>query len=174
MPPLSEKPSFVVTGRVIKPFGVLGWVKVEILTTNPLRFQTGNTFVLEGKERGERLLLEEARESPGALLVKFQGLENREQADKLSGRMLMVTPEEVGEAPPESVWEHQLLGMEVFTRAGRRLGEVTEVMETGANDVLVVQGEKECLIPMISEVIAEIDLQRGTITIEPLPGLLEE
>jgi ribosomal 30S subunit maturation factor RimM len=47
-------------------------------------------------------------------------------------------------------------------------------METGANDVLVVQGEKECLIPMISEVIAEIDLQRGTITIEPLPGLLEE
>lgn len=173
MPPHPAKPSFVLTGRVIKPYGVLGWVKVEVLSANPRRFQPGNAFILEGEEEGERLLLEETQQGAGVLLAKFRGLETREEAAELAGRMLMVRPEEVGEAPPESVWEHQLLGMEVRTREGRCLGEVTEVMETGANDVLVVRGETEYLIPMTGEVVAEIDLESGIITIDPLPGLLE-
>lgn len=164
----------MITGRVIKPYGVLGWVKVEPLSANPLRFRPGNTFILEGKEAGERLLLEEARQGPGTLLAKFRGLESREEAERLSGRMLMVTPQEVGEAPAGEVWEHQLLGAKVHTRDGRYLGEVAEVLETGANDVLVVKGENECLIPMTREVVIEMDLEEGTITIEPLPGLLEE
>lgn len=170
----SGRPQYIVTGKVIKPHGVLGWVKVEVLSTNPRRFQPGNTFILEGRERGERLLLEERREGTGALLVKFGGLEKREQADELTGRRLLVTPDEVGEAPPESFWEHQLIGTTVVTRGGMCLGEVVEVMETGANDVLVVEGETECLIPMIEEVVLEIDIEAGTIIIEPLPGLLEE
>jgi len=73
-----------------------------------------------------------------------------------------------------SFWEHQLIGTTVLTRAGECLGEVAEVMETGANDVLVVKGEKERLIPLIEEVISEIDTEAGTIIIDPLPGLLEE
>jgi 16S rRNA processing protein RimM len=164
----------VITGRVIKPYGVFGWVKVELLSANPQRFQPGNTFILEGKERGERLLLEEARQGSGVLLAKFQGLESREEAEKIAGRLLMVTPQEVGEATPGEVWEHQLLGIKVSTREGRYLGEVAEVLETGANDVLVVRGDTECLIPMTREVVMEIDLEEGIVIIEPLPGLLEE
>jgi 16S rRNA processing protein RimM len=174
MPPLPGKPPLVITGRVIKPYGVNGWVKVEPLTANPRRFQPGNAFILEGRERGERLSLEEARQGSGALLAKFQGLDSREDAEKITGRLLMVTPQEVGEAPEGEVWEHQLLGAKVRTREGRHLGEVSEVLETGANDVLVVQGDREYLIPMTREVVVEIDLEEGTITIEPLPGLLEE
>ncbi len=174
MPPFPGKPPLVITGRVIKPYGVHGWVKVEQFSANPLRFQTGNTFILEGREAGERLLLEEARQGPGCLLIKFRGLEGREEAEKLAGRMLLVTPQEVGEAPPGEVWEHQILGAKVHTRDGRCLGEVVEVMETGANDVLVVRGERECLIPMTREVVTEMDLEEGTITVDPIPGLLEE
>jgi 16S rRNA processing protein RimM len=174
MPPRPAKDSLVITGRVIKPYGVLGWVKVEPLSANPQRYQPGNSFILEGKESGERLLLEEVREGSGVLLIKFQGFEDREGAEKLSGRLLMVEPSEVGEAPPGSYWEHQLLGLEVRTRDGRCLGKVAEVLETGANDVLVVKGEAECLIPMTAEVVKEIDLEVGMVTIDPLPGLLEE
>jgi len=174
MPPTPGRPSLVVTGRVIKPYGVRGWVKIEVLSLNPLRFQTGNSFVLEGKEEGSRLVIEEMQETGGALLVKFQGMEDRRQAELIAGRRLLVTPEEIGEAPDDAFWEHQVMGMEVRTREGKRLGEVMEVMETGANDVLVVQGEREYLIPMIGEVVKEIDLDGGTIIIEPLPGLLEE
>jgi 16S rRNA processing protein RimM len=174
MPPHSRRPAFVVTGRVTKPYGVDGWVKVEALTSNPQRFREGSTFILEGDEEGERLCLEEVRESPGVLLVKFRGMATRTQAEELAGRMLFVTPREVGKAPPQSMWEHELLGMEVRTRDGRCLGEVAEVMETGANDVLVVRGEMECLIPFIEDVVVGIDVEAGAITIEPLPGLLEE
>jgi 16S rRNA processing protein RimM len=173
MPPHAEKLRFVVTGRVIKPYGVKGWVKIEVLSTNPRRFQVGNAFVLEGDEEGERLLLEETREGTGVLLARFQGMEEREQAAELSGKRLLITPDEMDKAPPHSFWEHQLIGTSVFTRAGACLGEVIEVMETGANDVLVVRGKKECLIPMIEEVVSEIDIEAGTIIIDPLPGLLE-
>jgi 16S rRNA processing protein RimM len=88
--------------------------------------------------------------------------------------MLLVTPEEMGEAPPSCMWEHQVIGLEVRTREGRVLGEVVEVMETGANDVLVVEGEREFLIPAVEQVIKDVDEEKGTITIDPLPGLLEE
>jgi 16S rRNA processing protein RimM len=67
-----------------------------------------------------------------------------------------------------------VLGLEVRTRDGRCLGEVTEVMETGSNDVLVVEGERECLIPMIEEVVKSIDPGEGVIVVDPLPGLLED
>jgi 16S rRNA processing protein RimM len=174
MSPHAERPRFVVTGRVIKPYGVQGWVKIEVLSVNPRRFQVGNAFVLEGYEDKERIVLEETREDAGALLARFRGSENREQAAELSGKRLLVPPDEVGEAPPGSFWEHQLIGMTVNTRAGACLGEVIEVMETGANDVLVVKGDTECLIPMIEEVVTEIDVGAGTIIIDPLPGLLEE
>ena len=174
MPPLHEKSSYVITGRVIKPYGVLGWVKVESFSSNPRRFQPGNAFILEGREEGERLLLEQARQNPGVLLAKFQGVDSREEAEKIAKRLLMVTPRDVGEAAEGEVWEHQLLGMKVRTCEGNYLGEVIEVLETGANDVLVVQGDRECLIPMTREVVKEIDLAGGAIAIEPLPGLLEE
>ena len=169
-----KRPPYVVTGRVIKPYGVLGWVKVEPLTTNPRRYSEGNAFLLEGREEGERLVLEEARESPGALLVKFRGLGTREQAEELAGKRLLVTTDELGDSPRGSFWEHQVLGLEVRTRDGRCLGEVTEVMETGSNDVLVVEGERECLIPMIEEVVKSIDPGEGVIVVDPLPGLLED
>jgi 16S rRNA processing protein RimM len=163
----------VITGRVIKPYGVLGWVKVEVLTTNPQRYRKGNAFFLEGCEEGERLLLEEVKEGAGMLLVKFQGLDDREQAEKLKGRKLLVTPDDIGEPPRDHLWEHQLLGLEVITTKGRYLGEVVEIIETGANDVIVVKGDKECLIPMIEEAIVDVELEGGRLIVEPLPGLLE-
>ncbi|MBN2026184.1 MAG: 16S rRNA processing protein RimM [Actinobacteria bacterium] len=174
MQPAPAGPSLVVTGRVIKPYGVRGWVKIEVLSLNPLRFQPGNSFILEGKEGGERLVVEEKQVAGDALLVRFRGMENRGQAGEIAGRRLLVKPEEIGEAPEDAFWEHQLMGMEVRTREGKCLGKVMEIMETGANDVLVVQGERESLIPMTGEVVKEIDLDGGTILIEPLPGLLED
>jgi len=162
----------VVAGRVLKPYGVLGWVKVEVLSSNPRRFAAGNSFTLEGGE-GRRLVLQEARQATGALLVKFRDVETREDAKGLAGKHLLITPQQMGEPPEGSYWEHDLLGLRVFTPEGRCLGEVVEVMETGANDVLVVRGEREYLIPMTGEVVVGIYLEEGKIAINPLPGLLD-
>ncbi len=173
MDPRARRVSLVVVGRVLKPHGVLGWMRVEVLSENPRRFTPGNSFILEGREGSERLLLEEAEKDREGLKVRFRGVDTRQEAGALCGRRLFITPDETGEPPPSAMWEHQLLGLEVRTREGRVLGEVVEVMETGANDVLVVRGEREFLIPAIAPVVREVDEASGTMVIEPLPGLLE-
>lgn len=172
MPSGSRKPSRVIAGRVIKPYGILGWVKVEVLSANPERFHPGNAFLVEGRK--EALVLEAARGGPGALLVKFRGVDDRSQAGELTGEYLMITPEQMGEPPPGSYWEHDLLRLRVYDIGGRLLGEVMEVLETGANDVLVVRDEagEEHLIPLIEEVVVEIDLPGERMVIRPIPGLL--
>lgn len=169
----ARKVSLVVVGRVLKPYGVLGWVRLEVLSENPERFTPGSRFLLEGEEGGERMLMEEAVEDRGGLRVKFRGIDDRKGAQALSGKALFVTPGELGKAPGSGMWEHQILGLEVRTGEGRVLGRVVEVMETGANDVLVVEGEREFLIPFIKQVVVEVDLESGAMVVEPLPGLLE-
>lgn len=163
----------MITGRVIKPYGLLGWVKAESLSTNPQRFRAGSTFILEGKADEGRLCLEAVRETPSDLLLKFEGMESREQVEGLRGKLLLVTAGELGEPPPESMWEHQVIGLEVMVKGEDRLGEVVEILETGANDVIVVRGDREYLIPMIEEVVIEVDLEAGLMFIDPIPGLLE-
>ncbi|MEJ5185964.1 MAG: ribosome maturation factor RimM [Candidatus Geothermincolales bacterium] len=166
----------VVAGKVIKPHGVLGWVKVQVLSSNPGRFAVGNSFILEGREATDRLVIQRVKRTSGdAILVKFEGMETRDQAELIRGRRLFITPDEVGEPPPGCYWEHQIVGLEVITTEGLGLGKVREVMETGANDVLVVrQGSKERLIPMIEDVVKEVDLERKVLVIFPMPGLLED
>lgn len=158
---------------MIKAHGVLGWVKIEPLTVNPERFRPGCSFIIESAEEG-RLVLEDMEERPDGLLAKFKGHDTRNEAEALEGRWLMVEPDELGEAPPGAYWEHQVIGLEVFTSDGNCLGFVVEVLGTGANDVLVVKGDREILIPMIEQVVSRIDLASGRMVIEPLPGLLEE
>ncbi len=119
-------------------------------------------------------MLEASQGQRGGVIAKFCDVDDRDAAARLSGKLLLVKPEELGESPEDAFWEHQLLGLTVETTDGRRLGEVTEVIETGANDVLVVSGEQECLIPMIEDVIERVDLAVGVMLIRPLPGLLEE
>lgn len=176
MPGRLTRRDLVVIGKVIKPHGVLGWVKVQVLSSNPRRFSEGSAFILEGREREERLIVQRVGGTPGdVLLVKFEGVETRDQAETLRGKRLFVTPDEVGEPPPGCYWEHQIVGLVVMTVGGLELGTVWEVMETGANDVLLVrQGRREHLIPMIEDVVMEVDLERGVLVINPMPGLLEE
>lgn len=176
MPPRGSRPSHVVTGRVVAAHGVLGWVKVEPLTANPRRFRSGNSFILEGREGGERLVLEEVREGRGVLLVKFTACGDRAGAEAVVGRELLVERDELEECPAGAWWESDIIGLEVHTSDGRYLGVVAEVMETGANDVLVVEkeGAGEVLIPMIEEVIARVDTRGGRMVIDPIPGLLED
>ncbi len=163
---------YIISGKVIQPHGLKGWVKVAVTSENPLRFRVGGTLLLEGELR--ELKVENTRPVQGCLLVKFEGIEDRDQAAALKGRELWVTEEEVGPPPPGTYWEHQLIGLEVFTSRGSRLGEVMEILVTGSNDVLVVRGEEEVLVPLLREVVRRVDLEGGRMYIEPLPGMLED
>lgn len=107
-------------------------------------------------------------------LVKFTGVETRTAAEGLVG-MLASLPEDVLPAPgPGEFYYYEIVGFRVRTTGGVDIGTVVETIDTGSNDVWVVRAnEREVLIPVIADVVRQIDRQTGTVTIEPLEGLLD-
>ncbi len=166
---------YLIVAKVAGAHGVQGWVRLASLSDNPDRFRPGARFLVQ-EEAGEHreLHMREVREAPGMLRAKFDGVDDRNAADELKGKELLVPAEEAGKLTEEhAYWEHQILGLKVVTPEGVTLGEVAEILYTPANEVYVVKGENQYLIPAIRDVVIEVDLEKGMMVIEPLPGLLE-
>lgn len=162
---------FLVVGRVLRPHGISGEVRVALDTDHPERLSPPLTVYL-GVERMP-YTIERARLDRGAMLLKLEGLDSREQAGALRGLEVAIRAADATPLGPDEYYVHQIIGLQVWTVEGRRLGRVVEVLETGANDVYVVHGPTgEILIPAIRDVVLDIDLLSGRIIIRPLEGML--
>jgi len=157
---------------------VRGEVRVEVLTDVPeRRFAVGSTLFVgrrgEGSPRSVVVL--SARPHHDHLLVRLDLTHDRDSAGLLAGQYLYVPTSDAAEIDPDSYYEHQLVGLTVVTVDGTVVGRVVELLETGSAEVLRVRapGGDEHLVPLISDVIADIDLAASRITITPLPGLLD-
>ena len=160
----------VAVGRITRAHGVHGEVAVLVISEVPERFREGATV---WSEDGRALMVSASRSHGDRLLVRFEGVGDREQADALRGLLLVVPESASPELPEGSWWDHQILGCEVETDAGRALGTVRDVIHTAANDVwsIVDAGETETLIPVIADVIAEVDVAAGRIVVHEIQGL---
>jgi 16S rRNA processing protein RimM len=169
-------PDFLVVGRIGRAHGIQGEVSVDVLTDFPERFGVGETLYI-GPVSGpspEPVTILSARPHRDRLLLRFDLSEDRDLAQQLTGQFLYIPADEARPLDPDTFYPHQLLGLEVITADGEILGKVRELMETGAADVLIVQGaERTVLLPMIADVISEVDLAGGRIVVTPLPGLLD-
>ena len=115
-----------------------------------------------------------AREHGRSVLLRFEDLATIEAATPLVGTILAIPEDELPAAAPGEFYAYQLEGLEVVTDKGDRLGTVHHLIPTGSNEVLVVRdGEREHLIPVIADVIRRVDLADGRIVIEPIEGLLD-
>ncbi len=158
-------------GQVVGAFGVRGAVKVLSLTDFRDRFRPGSELVLGGVRRG----VEWSREQPPGLVVKLTGLDDRTRAEACRGRYLEVPIDEAHRLPDGTYYHHQLVGLEVRTESGLRLGRVCEVLERPANDVWVARGgDHEHLIPATREAVLDVDLEAGRITVADWLLELEE
>lgn len=166
---MGEREERVFLGEVVAPFGIKGWVKIYSYTDPPEKILGYLPWILVHKEE-ERVVEPEAGKRHGRVVIaKLPGIDDRDQAEALRGAKIYVsrsafppTREEAG----EFYW-HDLIGMEVLDRSGKRLGRVVKLLETGANDVLVVRDGSELLIPWIwKEVILEVDKARRTIRVD--------
>ncbi len=171
-------PDFLAVGRIGRPHGVQGELQVDPLTDFPERFAPGSILYI-GPERGQQPVparVLSSRPHKSRWLLRFEGIEDRDTAMRWTGLYAYVPIDEAHPLDEDSYYSYQLEGLEVVTDAGRELGRVSGVLETGAADVLVVRGPYggEILLPMIDQVIAEIDLEAGRITVTPLPGLIDE
>ena len=116
--------------------------------------------------------VERVRLNQGFAILKLGGCDSRDQAEALRGHYLQIPIEEAIPLADGEFFLYQLIGLQVMTDEGEELGELTEILETGANDVFVVRGtEGELLIPDLPEVIQEIDIESGQILVQLPAGL---
>lgn len=162
----------VLLGRIGKPHGVKGWVWVHS-ATQPVEnildypdWQLGRkdewrTFsVLEARPQGKSLV---------ALLADEQGnpLSDRNQVAELTNADIAVSRSELPPLPEGQYYWTDLVGLNVQTESGTALGKVDHMMETGANSVLVIKGDRERLVPFVmDQVVKDVDLQSGSMTVD--------
>ena len=155
---------------MLKPWGFRGELKIQILTDFPERFASLQTVFIG--EDAKRFSVERARLHGNAALLKLKGVETPEEVDRLRNQLVQVPTEEAVPLPEGKLYLYQLIGLQVKTTQGEPLGQVEDVLDTGANDVYVVRNEtREVLIPAIPSVVKEIDLNHGDMIVELLPGL---
>ena len=163
----------MTVGRIVRPHGVKGQVEIVPLTDSPQRFQSGRRFELKPPIAGrESIKLTDVAWKKDRVVATVEGVDDRRGAEALVGHELMI-PESKARKPAGSYWHHEIIGCQVVTEEGRRLGRVTEILRTGAGDVYVVDDDRRYLIPATKDVIKKIDVDRSLIKIKPLPGLLE-
>ncbi len=160
----------LAVGRILRPWGVRGELKVEPLTDFPERFAPGSRLWVGDAA----YVVLSARWHRGALLVGFEGVDDA-AARAMRGALIETPEAELPELPPDTYYRHQLIGIEVRSMDGTALGRIVDVLDTGANEVFVVRGEAgELLVPAIGDVVREVDLAGRRMTIELLEGLLPE
>lgn len=166
---MTDEPT-VVVGRITRPHGIRGEVAVLVLSEVSDRFADGSLVYLED---GRSLTVEASRPHGDRLLVRFREVRDRVEAEALR-RAVLVVPESTSPALPEgSWWDHQIDGCEVVTESGRALGTVREVIHTAANDVwsAVSTDGRETLIPVLIDVLVEVDVRGKRIVVREVPGL---
>ena len=156
----------IIVGRISGLFGVRGEVRVfdfsrcrgDILGYDP--------WLLKHEDGWREVSVREGRPHQDTVVVQLEGWQDREAARELIGTEIAIRPEQLAELHNGEYYWHQLEGLAVVNAAGNDLGIVERVMETGANDVLVVQGKRERLIPYTPKTIVEVDLSTGKIQVD--------
>ena len=172
--PTKGEPVYLAVGLLRKPHGVHGDILVTLMTDFPERLRPG-TYVYFGDEKREVKITRRRPHNDG-LILGFEGVALPEQAAKYTGKTIFVRAEDRPLLPEGEYYHHQIVGLNVTDDTGRMLGVVTEILETGANDVYVVVDEsgREVLIPALKEVLLEINLEQKSMQVHLLPGLIAE
>lgn len=158
---------WVVIGRFGRPHGLKGFVSVHSFTyprENILGYQNWYAFI-NNQWQALTLLQIEARSK--TLIVQVQGFSDRDTAAELTNVDIAIRNEDLPVLGPDEYYWHDLIGMTVINQKGQLFGKVLEVIATGSNDVLVIEGEKRYLIPYLpGQFILEINKDLGQITVD--------
>jgi 16S rRNA processing protein RimM len=162
---VEERP--VIVGEVASAYGVKGWVKIHSHTEPPGNILRYAPWVLAGKDGAKEYKVLSGRVQGAFVLARLEGVDDRDQALKLKACQVMVSKDCFPPAEPGHYYWADLEGLRVVNLDGVELGAVAEMMATGANDVMVVAGERERLIPfVIGQFVKEIKLDEGVMLVD--------
>ena len=166
---------FLQIGKVLKPHGIRGRIKMEYFGDDLDRFDSyQEVFIPNGLGRPRRYGVLNVVSSPPRLILQLEGVTRIEDVEPLAGKPVMVKRADL---PPLEAGEYycaELLGMTVETDEGREIGYVKDIFATGAHDVLVVEGKRrDILLPVTDLVVTHIDRQKRVMRVHRLEGLWE-
>jgi len=156
----------VVLGRVGAPFGVRGWLKVQSFTDPPEGIVRYPVWQLERNgSLGHRTVLDWKRAGSG-VAVQLEGIETREAAQALTGAEVQVERAELPPTAPGEYYWHDLIGLEAWSLQGAPLGRVAGILDLPAHPVLLLEGDRERLVPLVPERLAGVDIDAGRLTLD--------
>lgn len=173
-------------GVIATTHGIRGEVKVFPTTDDAARFKKLKKVLLDTGSEKLELEITQVKFFKNLVILKFSGIDSINDVEKYRGKSLFVTRDQAVKCEEDEYYIADLLGVKVLTEEGQVLGHIADVLQTGANDVYVIQAEemsaaekipgrkKELLIPAIKECILNVDMGQRTMRVHLLPGLLEE
>lgn len=163
---------YLQVGTITSTHGLHGEVKVFPTTDDPRRYDDLTRVWIEGGGDKKPLDVEKVRYFKQFVIVKFRELDSIESVRGLVKKNLYVTRDQAVKLEENEYFIADLIGLDVYEENGEKLGRLTDVISTGANDVYVVTGEdREILVPAIRQCILEVNLQAGRMTVHLLAGL---
>ncbi|MBC7869975.1 MAG: 16S rRNA processing protein RimM [Chitinophagaceae bacterium] len=175
--PELDRPEYLLLGEVLRPHGIRGELRMRVLTDYPERIATlEQVFVGTNPEDPNKTsyAVEHLRMHHEYGLLKLKGVDDRNQAELLRDLFIMVGIEHAVPLEDDEVYLYQLIGIEVRTDVGDVLGTISDVLETGANDVYIVDSPTygEILIPITSHTLLETNIDEGFVLVKLPEGLL--
>jgi 16S rRNA processing protein RimM len=173
----SSEPRFLALGQILRPHGIRGELRMRILTDYPERIaQLAQVFVADDVEAGDPVAYQvtHMRMHQNYGLLQLAGVEDRNQAELFRDLYVLVAIEDAVPLEEGEFYLYQLIGIAVQTETGEILGHIQDVLETGANDVYIVDSPEhgEILIPATAETIIHTDIQQQVMTVKLPDGLL--
>jgi len=164
---------YLELGQIVNVRGLKGEVKLNSFAEDDAVFETLKTVFLKRKNEMIEKQIEKVGYTKNQVVLKFKDCNSIDEAEALRNTYLLVKREDLGELSEGVYYLADLIGLDVYTEEGELLGKVDDIYSTGANDIYVVKNEegKEKLLPGIDEVIKNIDIDSGKITVNLLEGL---
>ncbi len=174
---MRKKLKLLSVGQITSTHGLKGEVKVYPTTDDPeVRFRELRDVILKTPKEDIPVTIKSVRFSKSLALLKFEGIDGIDAVEKYRGAYVCVPRENAQKLGPDEYYEADLIGMDVISDEGEKLGILTKVMHTGANDVYEVETDPESrrsfLIPAIKDCVKKVDTENGVMTIHVMEGLL--
>ena len=165
---------YLEIGQIVNTFGIKGMVKVKPFTDNIERFSNLEKIYIKNKSGQTEYKIQEVKYHKNMVLIKFEGIENPEQADLLRNSYLIVDRETEEPLEAGRYYIVDMIGLDVFTDDNEYLGKLEDIYNTGSNDIYVVKNElgKQILLPAIEDVIKNIDMDNKKVIVHLRPGLV--
>jgi len=172
----TPEPRYITIGRVLRPHGVSGELRVEVITDSPERLELHAQFYLAHPDSPEVVrpfpVEKVHHHKKDIILLKLSGCDSRDQAEALRGSLVRIPFQDVAPLAEGEYYVFQLVGMQVETEDGQNLGRLARVLETGANDVYLVQGPQgELLLPAVETVVRQVDVDANRVVVRLMPGM---